>query len=150
MALMVWETNLEERKIFFREVKEAFLEEFPSLNKKLIDFEGSNISESLGQIEIEMNQQNSRKRKEETLAAIQEMSQIDLLKINRWLVNPSSQFQATIQEVNRIQEKMSQIQRKLFSFKVNEKIEPSRFLVALLDTCTQSIGHGKERIFGRK
>jgi hypothetical protein len=62
------------------------------LDKRLIDFEGSNISEALGKIEIEMNQQNSRKRKEETLATIQEMSQIDILKINKWLVNPSSQF----------------------------------------------------------
>jgi hypothetical protein len=63
-----------------------------SLKKGLIDFEGSNISEAMGQIEIEMNQQNSRKNKEETLASIQEMRQIDLLKINKWLVNPSSQF----------------------------------------------------------
>ena len=90
MALKVQETNLEERKRFSREVKEAFLEEFSPLDKKIIDFEGSNILEALGKIDIEMNQHNSRKRKEETLATIQEMSQIDLLKINKWLVNPSS------------------------------------------------------------
>jgi len=30
----------------------------------MIEFEGNNISESLGQIEIEMNQQSSRKNKE--------------------------------------------------------------------------------------
>jgi len=75
-------------------VKEAYLEALSSLNKRLIDFEGSNISKDLGKIEIEMNQKNSRKRKEETLEAIQEMSQIYLLKINKWLVDPSSQFQA--------------------------------------------------------
>jgi hypothetical protein len=90
MALKVWETNMEERKIFSREVKESFLEALSSLNKRLIDFGGSNISEALGKIEIEMNQRNSIKRKEETLAAIQEMSQIDLIKIKKWLVNPSS------------------------------------------------------------
>jgi hypothetical protein len=150
MALKVWETNLEEGKKFSREVKEACLEALSSLNKKLIEFEGSNISEALGKIEIEMNQQNSRKNKEETLAAIQGMSQIDLLKINKWLVNPSSQFQATVQEVNKIQEKLPQIQRKLFSFEVNERIEPSRFMVALMDRCTQCIEHGKASIAGSK
>jgi hypothetical protein len=80
---------------------------------------------ALGKIEIEMNQQNSRKNKEETLAAIQGMSQIDILKINKWLVHPSSQFQATVQEVNKIQENLPQIQRKLFAFEVNETLVPS-------------------------
>jgi hypothetical protein len=56
MALKVWETNLAERKIFSREVKEDFLEAFSSLDKMLVDFEGSNISEALGKIDIEMNQ----------------------------------------------------------------------------------------------
>jgi hypothetical protein len=54
-------------------VKEACLEALSSLNKKLIEFEGNNISEALGKIEIEMNQQSSRKNKEATHEAIQEM-----------------------------------------------------------------------------
>ena len=94
MALKVWETNLAERKILAREVKDACLEALSSLYHKINEFEGSNILESLGQIDIEMNQQNSRKRREETITTIHEMSQIDLLKINKWLVNPSSQLQA--------------------------------------------------------
>ena len=75
-----------------------------SLDKNLIEFEGSSISKTLGQIDIEMNQHNSRKRKEETLTTIHEMSQIDLLKINKWLVIPSSQRQTIAQEIKRIQE----------------------------------------------
>ena len=112
----------------------------------MIEFEGNNILEGLWKIEIEMKQQSSRKNKEDTQTTIQEMSQIDLLKINEWLVNPSSQFQGTIQEVNKIQQKMPQIQRKLFSFEVNENIDPSRFVVALMDRCTQCIKHGKSSV----
>jgi hypothetical protein len=70
MALKAWETNLKERKRFARVVKEACLEALSSLNKGMIDLKGSNISEALGQIDIEMNKQNSRKSKEETMAAI--------------------------------------------------------------------------------
>ena len=71
MALKVWETNLVERKILDMEVKDAFLEAFSSLDKNIIEFEGSNISEALGQIDIEMNQKNYKKRKEETLTSSQ-------------------------------------------------------------------------------
>jgi len=71
------------------------------------------------------------------------MSQIDIPKINEWFVNPISQFQVMVQEVNKIQEKFPQIQKKWFSFEVNERIEPSRFMVTLMDRCTQCIEQGK-------
>jgi hypothetical protein len=99
MALKVWETNMEERKKLARDAKEACLETLSSVNKKLIEFEENNISEALGQIEIEMNQENSRKNKENIQSSIQQMNQIDLLKINELLVNPNLQYQITAQEV---------------------------------------------------
>jgi hypothetical protein len=74
MALKFWETNLEQRKKLSKEENEACLEALSSVNKKLIEFEGNNISESLGQIEIEMNQQSSRKNKENIQSAIQQMN----------------------------------------------------------------------------
>jgi hypothetical protein len=48
MALKAWETNLAERKIFSREVKETFLEIFSPLDKVIIDLKGSDIVEALG------------------------------------------------------------------------------------------------------
>ena len=63
------------------------------------------------------------------------MSQIDLLKINKWLVNPISQFQALAEEVKRIQERIPQVENKLFAFEVNEIIEPSRLVVELMNRC---------------
>jgi hypothetical protein len=78
------------------------------------------------------------------------MSQIDLLKINKWLVSPSSQFQATAQEIKRIQENLPQVERKLFTFEVNETIDPLRYVVELLDRCNQCIEHEKASIAGRK
>jgi hypothetical protein len=78
------------------------------------------------------------------------MTQIDLLKINKWLVSPSSQLQATTQEIKRIQENLPQVERRLFTFEVNELIEPSKFVVELLNRCNQCIEHGKESISGSK
>jgi hypothetical protein len=143
LALKVWDKNLTERKRLAWEVKDTCQEALSSLDKKLIDFEGSNIMKALGQIYIAMNQHNSKKNKEETLAAIREMSQIDLLKINKWLVNPSSQSQAITQEVKRIQGKLPQVERKLYTFEVNETIEPFRLVVEFLNRCNQCIEHRK-------
>jgi hypothetical protein len=78
------------------------------------------------------------------------MRQFDLLKINEWLVNPSSLYQVTVQEVNKIQEKIPEIQKKIFSFELNERIKPSRFLVVLMDRCTQCIKQGKVSVSERK
>jgi hypothetical protein len=46
MALKASETNLGEGKKLARDVKEACLEALSSINKKLIEFEGNNISEA--------------------------------------------------------------------------------------------------------
>jgi hypothetical protein len=78
------------------------------------------------------------------------MNQIDLLKINELLVNPSSQYQVTVQEVNKIQEKLPQIQNKMFSFELNERAEPSRFVVTLIDMFTQCNEQRKVSIARRK
>jgi hypothetical protein len=116
----------------------------------LIEFKGNSISEALGQIKIEMNQQRFIKNKEDTQVSIQEMSHIDLLKINEWFINPSSQFQVTVQEVNTIHENMKKIEKWMFSFELNERIDPSRFMVELMDKFTQCIEQGKTSVARRK
>jgi hypothetical protein len=63
MALKVWETNLIVGKRLSKEVKDTYQEALSSLDKRMIDFEGSSIVEALGKINIEMNQLNSRKSK---------------------------------------------------------------------------------------
>jgi hypothetical protein len=65
-------------------------------------------------------------------------------------VNPSLQLQSTTQEVKRIQGWLPQVEMKLFTFEVNETIEPSRFVVDLLNICHQCIDHRKTNIGGRK
>jgi hypothetical protein len=150
MALKVWETNLEERKKLSREAKETCLNTLSSVETKLVEFEGNDISEALGQIEIEMNKENSRKNKENIQSVIQQMNQIDFLKINELLVKPNLQYQITAQEVKKIQEKLPLVHKKVFSFELNENIEPSRFVVALMDMCTQFNEQRKASASGRK
>jgi hypothetical protein len=52
--------------------------------------------------------------------------------------------------VTRIQEKLPQVERKLFTFEENETIDPSRLVVELLGRCNQCIKHGKASTVGSK
>jgi hypothetical protein len=78
------------------------------------------------------------------------MSQIDLLKINKWLLSPSSQLQTIAQEIKRIQETFPQADWRLFTFEVNETTERSKFIVELLNRCNQCIERGKASTTRRK
>jgi hypothetical protein len=120
------------------------------LKKLLIDFEGNSISEALGQIDIAKNQYNSITRKEEALTTIQTMNQIDLLQINKWIVNPSLQLQVISQGAKRIQEKMPWVERKLYTFEANEATEPSGLVVKLVSKRIQCIEYGKTSTSRRK
>jgi hypothetical protein len=117
MALKAWETNLAESKRLAREVNEACLEALSSLDKGLIDFEGNAISEALGQIDIAKNQYNSRTSKEEALTAIQKMNQIDLLQINKWIVNPSLQVTGHISRSEKDTRKVASGREEVIHFR---------------------------------
>jgi hypothetical protein len=117
MVLKAWETNLVESKRLARDVIEACLEALTSLDKGLIDFEGNVISEALGQIDIAKNQYNARTSKEEALMAIQNMNQIDLLQINKWIVNPSLQFTGHISRNEKDTRKVASDREKAIHFR---------------------------------
>jgi len=70
MVLKASETNLAESKRLARDVNEACIEPLSFLDKGLIYFEGSVISEALGQIDIAKNQYNSITSKEESMTTI--------------------------------------------------------------------------------
>jgi hypothetical protein len=116
IILKAWETNLAEIKRLAREVNEACLEAISSLHKRILDFEGNTIYESLGQIDIAKNQYNSRTIKEEAMTTIKQMNQIDLIQLNKWIVNPRLQLQVTSLGAKKIQERFPQAEKKLYIF----------------------------------
>ena len=53
--------------------------------------------------------------------------------INDLLVKPSLQHQVTKQAVVKIQEKLPLVHKKVFSFELNANVEPSKFVVVLIE-----------------
>jgi hypothetical protein len=101
--------------------------------------------EALGQIDIAKNQHNSKTSKEEAQTTIQQMNQIDLIQINKWIVDPSLQLQATSLGAKKIQERLPQVEKKLYIFEANEATEPSGLVVQLVSRCIQCVEYGKAK-----
>jgi hypothetical protein len=53
------------------------------------------------------------------------------------LVKPNLQHQATTQGVIKIQEKLPLAHKNMFAFKLDGNVEPSIFVVALMEMCAQ-------------
>jgi hypothetical protein len=74
MDLKSWETNLEESKKMDREAKLYFLNTLSAVELELVDSNTSVILDTLGQIEIEKNKENSKKNKESIQNTIQQIN----------------------------------------------------------------------------
>jgi len=150
IILKAWETNLDERKILSKEANEAFEEALSSLDKGLLDVERDSIYEALGQIDIAKNQHNAKTSIEEAQMTIQQLKQINLIQINKWIVNPNLHLQDTSLEARRIHDKLPHIEKKLYIFEANETTEPSVLVVQLVSKCIQCVKHGKANTSGNK
>jgi hypothetical protein len=78
------------------------------------------------------------------------MKQIDWVQINKWIVDPILQLQATSLGARKIQERLPQIENKLYTFEANEATKPSGLVVQLVSRCIQCVEHGKASTFGNK
>jgi hypothetical protein len=135
IILKTWKANLAKNKRLTREVKIACEQALSSLDKESLDIEGDNISEALGQIDIVKNQLNSKTSMEEAHMTIQQLKQIDLLQINKWIVNPNLWLQAIFSKAKIMQDKLSHIGNKLYTFEANDTTKPSRLVVQFVGRC---------------
>jgi hypothetical protein len=53
---------------------------------------------------------------EEAQTKISQIKQVDIIQINRWLVNPSLQLQSIFSEDRRMEERLPQLENKLYIF----------------------------------
>jgi hypothetical protein len=137
MALKTWENNLEESKRLAKEEKDACLDALLAVDLEMAEIDVSGIHATLGQVEIEKNKEDLKKSRERVQNAILQVNHVDLQILNDLLVKPSLQHQITQQAVVKIQRNLPLVHKKVFSFELNANIEPSKFVIALLDLHAQ-------------
>jgi len=131
-------------------VKKFCEEAMSSLKKESLNIERDSISEALGKNDIAKNQLDSKTSIEEALTTIQQSKKIDLIHINKWIVNPSLWIQAIDLKANTMQDNFPHIENKLYTFEANDTIEPYRIVVQLIGKCVQCVEQGKASTSGNK
>jgi hypothetical protein len=150
IILKTWEEILVESKRLAREVKTFCEESLSSLDKYSLDVEGDSISEALGKIDIAKNQLNSKISMEEARTTIQQLKQIDLIQINKWIVNLSLQLQDISLEAREMQDKLPRIENNLYTFKAKDITKHFRLVVQFAGICVQCVEQGKANTSGNK
>jgi hypothetical protein len=150
IILKNWEANIVESKRLAREVKRACEEAFYALDKESLYVGRDNISEALGQIDMEKNQSDFKASMEEARAEILQLKQVDLTLMNKWIVNPSLRLQSLSLEARRVEDKLPHIERKFYTFEANDTTEPSRLVVQFVGRCVQCVEQGKANTSGNK
>jgi hypothetical protein len=116
IILKTWEANIAESKRTTKEIKEDCEEVFHFLNKESLGLGKDDCSEILGQINIVKHQLDIKESLEEAQAEISQLKQVDIAQIDRWLVKPNLQLQSMISEDKRIEDRLPQLQKKLYLF----------------------------------
>jgi hypothetical protein len=83
-------------------------------------------------------------------AEISHLKQIDITQIDRWLVRPNLQLQSIISEDKRMEDRLPQLEKKLYIFEANNLAEPSRLVVQFVSRCIECIGQGKGSTSGNQ
>jgi hypothetical protein len=150
IILKTWEANIVESTRLAKEVKKACEEACSSLDNESLGMEVDSISEALGKIDIAKHQLTSKTSMEEARAEIQQLKQVDLTQINKWIVNPSLRLQSITLEARRMEDRLPHIENKLYTFEANNTTEPSRLVVQLVGRCVQCVEQGKANTSGNK
>ena len=116
IILKAWEYSIVESRKMAKEVKEFFEEAFHSINKESLGLDKEDGSGLLGQIDITKHKLNIKTNIEEAEVEISQIKQVDIIQINRWLVRPNLQLQSIVSEDRRMEERLPQLEKKLYIF----------------------------------
>jgi hypothetical protein len=115
-----WEANIVESKRTTKEIKEAYEEAFHSLNKEFLGLGKYDLSEVMGQVDVEKHQLDIKASSEEDQVELSQLKQIEITQINRSLVKPNLQLQSMTVEDKTMQDRLPLSKKKLYIFEAKD------------------------------
>ena len=94
ILLKVWERNISEGRQRAKEVRKSCEETFGFIDGSLLGLNSENNIETLGQINIAKHLLNIKENEERELAEISQITQMDIIQVDKWLIKPSVQLYA--------------------------------------------------------
>jgi hypothetical protein len=96
ILLKAWEHNISESRERAKEMRKDCEETFSLINKNLLDLDKESSVGTLGKIDIAKHLLYIKENVEKEQAEISQISQVDIVQVDKWLINPSLQLWSII------------------------------------------------------
>jgi hypothetical protein len=150
ILLKVWEQNISESRGRANEVMNSCEETFTLINKSLLDLDKEGSAGTLGKINIAKHLLDIKENVEKEQAEISQISQVDMVQVDKWLVQPSLQLCSIITEDRQVGKRLPQLAKSCYTFEASNQAEPSRLIAQLVERCVICIEQAKGQVSGAK
>jgi hypothetical protein len=104
--LKAWERNISENRERSKEMRKYCEETFILINESLLDLDRERSTGTLGQINIAEHLLDIKENEEKDQAEISQISQIDIVQVDKWLIKPSVHLCSIIIEDRQVGERL--------------------------------------------
>jgi hypothetical protein len=145
ILLKVWEKNISESGERDKEVRNSCEETFSLINKSLLDLDKEGSVGTLGKINISKHLIDIKENVEKEKIEISQISQVDMVQVEKQLVKSSLQLWSIIMEDRQVGKRLPQLAKNRYTFEANNQEERSRWIALLIKRCVNCIEQVKGR-----
>jgi hypothetical protein len=150
ILLKVWEQNISESRGRANEVMNSCEETFALISKSLLDLDKESSVGTLGKINIAKHLLDIKENVEKEQVEISQIRQVDMVQVDKWLVQPSLQLCSIITEDRQVGKRLPQLAKSCYTFEASNQAEPSRLIAQLVERCVICIEQAKGQVSGAK
>jgi hypothetical protein len=150
ILLKAWERNISESRERAKEMRNSCEETFGLINESLLDLDRESSTGTLGHIDIAKHLLNIKENEEKEQAEISQISQTDIVQVDKWLIKPSVQLCSIITEDRQVGGRLPQLAKDCYTFEANNQAEPSRLIAQLVERCVTCTKQAKGQVSGAK
>jgi hypothetical protein len=150
ILLKAWERNISESRERAKEMRNSCEETFGLINESLSDLDRESSAGTLGHIDIAKHLLNIKENEEKEQAEISQISQTDIVQVDKWLIKPSVQLCSIITEDRQVGGRLPQLAKDCYTFEANNQAEPSRLIAQLVERCVTCTKQAKGQVSGAK
>ena len=141
--LKEWEHNISEGRQQAKEVRKSCEETFSFLDGSWLGSDDERSTEILGHINTTKHLLKIKENEETELAQISQITQTDIVQIDKWLIKPSVQLCSISAKDQQLEEKLPKLVKDCYTFEANNQAEPSKLISQLREKCVICIEHVK-------
>ena len=148
--LKEWERDISEGRQQAREIRKSCEETFGFLDGSWLGFDDEGNTETLGQISTTKHLLKIKENEERELAEISQITQMDIVQIDKWLIKPSVQLCSVNGKDQQVEGKLPKLVNNCYTFEANNQAEPSKLISQLVEKCVICMEHAKRQVSGTK